>query len=475
MQLLMSLWTTLVLFTAVLADGWLGVYFTEAKAPTIAEVIPGSPADKAGLKPGDVFVAVGDQAVTTRDAFVAAIRAQEAGKRLQLKVQRGNGEVTVVVKLGERPDESQIPPPRAQGDNDVPPEHGEPKAKGSSGKPAPTAEPGNPDGGDDRHGMKALLNKVQPDRNKGGGQGERAFLGVGLTDGEHGVTIDRVVGGSPAAAAGIAVGDVLTKWGDVAVHDTGDVETAIHGAKPGAKVALLLQSGGGTKSAVVTLGTAPASADKEEDEEGEEAEEHEAAKPAKAAKPEKAAKPAKPQPKPKLEARGGGKELAFGDDFAAAMTEAKAGHKPLLAVFGADWNSSCQAQRRAFGDASVQQALAACVRVWVDTDNHGELAKQHKVQELPTLLLFVDGRPTERHQGYLPPEGLAELLQRSAPPAAGVSAAKPAPSPKPVKSEPKAPAPTPAATGDADLDKELRAIRAELRAIRDLLEELRKK
>lgn len=55
----------------------------------IREIVPGGPAQRSGLRPGDRIVAVDGRPIATADALMRAI-AQSGGKPLQLQVQRGN-------------------------------------------------------------------------------------------------------------------------------------------------------------------------------------------------------------------------------------------------------------------------------------------------------------------------------------------------------------------------------------------------
>src|SRR5678809_1590381 len=79
-----------LLLLAPAADGWLGIYLDDQPdEAVVSEVVPDSPAAKAGLQIGDVLLAVGDKATPSRDEFVAAIRAAKAGDRVSIKLKRG--------------------------------------------------------------------------------------------------------------------------------------------------------------------------------------------------------------------------------------------------------------------------------------------------------------------------------------------------------------------------------------------------
>jgi putative serine protease PepD len=67
-------------------------------------VTPGGPADRAGLRAGDVILAFDGRPVTESDELVVAIRAQEPGDEVTLTVRRGEEvfDVTLVLEEGEQ-------------------------------------------------------------------------------------------------------------------------------------------------------------------------------------------------------------------------------------------------------------------------------------------------------------------------------------------------------------------------------------
>jgi putative serine protease PepD len=88
--------------------GYLGV----TTAPTtaggqagalISQVTSGSPAQRAGLRAGDVVVAIDGQAVQDFSELGARIRAHKPGDRVELRIVRGGNETTVTATLTQRP------------------------------------------------------------------------------------------------------------------------------------------------------------------------------------------------------------------------------------------------------------------------------------------------------------------------------------------------------------------------------------
>jgi S1-C subfamily serine protease len=66
----------------------------------IQEIIAGTPAEKAGLKVGDIIVEMGGEAVTSVEDAFAAIRSGAIGKPIDVTVLRAGSRTTVTVTLG---------------------------------------------------------------------------------------------------------------------------------------------------------------------------------------------------------------------------------------------------------------------------------------------------------------------------------------------------------------------------------------
>ncbi|HEX6947446.1 MAG TPA: trypsin-like peptidase domain-containing protein [Acidimicrobiia bacterium] len=76
---------------------------TERAGARVVEVAAGSAADDAGLRVGDVIIAVEGVHVFSRGDLVAQVRAHRPGETVTLDVLRGDDQFTVDVTLGERP------------------------------------------------------------------------------------------------------------------------------------------------------------------------------------------------------------------------------------------------------------------------------------------------------------------------------------------------------------------------------------
>jgi serine protease Do len=204
--------------------GWLGVAIqdvdqelsTTMKLPTsrgvlISDVTPGSPAQRAGLKRGDVVVKIEGQAVETTGHFRNAIALGGSGKKVNLELYREGKLEKLAVTLGEMPQEKQAA-----------------SASPSGGGPA--------NGGLDGLSLSELTPEVR----------QRLDLG---NDVPKGLAVLRVAPGSPAAKAGLRPGDVLLEVNRKPVATVREFED-LYGKSKG-NVLLLLHRQGSTVFVVV--------------------------------------------------------------------------------------------------------------------------------------------------------------------------------------------------------------------------------
>ena len=76
-----------------------GVKIADTPVKGKPPITKGGPADKAGLRPGDVIITFAGRPVTDPDEFVVAIRARSVGDEVELTVRRGSTERTVKMTL----------------------------------------------------------------------------------------------------------------------------------------------------------------------------------------------------------------------------------------------------------------------------------------------------------------------------------------------------------------------------------------
>jgi putative serine protease PepD len=95
---------TQLISTGKAVHAYLGVSIdATASTARIAEVKPGTPAAKAGLKAGDVVTAVDGTSIASGDDLTRAIDSHKPGDTLTLKYSRGGSEHSVDVTLATRP------------------------------------------------------------------------------------------------------------------------------------------------------------------------------------------------------------------------------------------------------------------------------------------------------------------------------------------------------------------------------------
>jgi len=83
---------------------WLGVTFMSTEeGAQISQVVPGSPADEAGLRVGDLIVQVDGRSVTLARPLSDVVSRYGPGDRVTLTIQRNGEEIELEVTLGERP------------------------------------------------------------------------------------------------------------------------------------------------------------------------------------------------------------------------------------------------------------------------------------------------------------------------------------------------------------------------------------
>ncbi|CQD03568.1 trypsin [Mycobacterium lentiflavum] len=88
--------------------------------------------------------------------------------------------------------------------------------------------------------------------------GPTAFIGMGVAEnGGNGARVQRLVDGGPAASSGIAPGDIITAVDNVPINGPTAMTDVLVPHHPGDVITLHWNSGGGPRSAPVTLGDGP--------------------------------------------------------------------------------------------------------------------------------------------------------------------------------------------------------------------------
>jgi len=150
------------------------------KGVLVAEVVPGSPADKAGLKQGDVITSFAGEKVQDASSFKLRVATSEVSRSYELGYLRDGKSQTASI----------VPAPADKVVFDIERADGK-KERSEKAEPAKTA-------------INAFGLEVQPLT------GELAKP-LGLPADLKGLVVSSVKEGSPAAEAGIQEGDVITK------------------------------------------------------------------------------------------------------------------------------------------------------------------------------------------------------------------------------------------------------------------------
>jgi serine protease Do len=178
-----------------------------AKGALIGDVMPDSPAARAGIRTGDVIVEFGGKSVATSSDFRKMTAQTAPGTRVRIGLFRNGEKMDVEATLGERPEG------RAE-DMAVPPE----KASGTTSRK-----------------LGLSVQTLTPDIAQ--------QLGY---DNDWGVVVADVAAGSRADDAEIQRGDLIKEVNRVSVRTAQDFEDAIRGAKSGDTLALLVRRGKAT-------------------------------------------------------------------------------------------------------------------------------------------------------------------------------------------------------------------------------------
>lgn len=185
----------------------LGVFISSSdkEGALISSVIPGSPADDAGLKRNDLILAVDGTTIANSDDLVKVIEARKVGDQITIRLLRKGSEQTLNVTLKK--------------------EIGNIVSFYSAGKA-------------DKNTWVSSRNDFVKEFKSN--LGHRAYLGVfdgnltkglaeyfGVEDG-HGVLVSEVAEESPADKAGIKAGDVIISVDGKKIDDFGDLQKALY-------------------------------------------------------------------------------------------------------------------------------------------------------------------------------------------------------------------------------------------------------
>lgn len=131
-----------------LVPGFMGVQIDpasdEKSGAKVKEVVKDAPAEKAGMKSGDVLVSVEGNGVTDQQSLSRVMGEYLAGQKVKVQVSRGGEKLELEITLGVRPAAPPpmpmpMPVPMPQPDKPMPEKEGE-KPEGAPAEPAPKSE-----------------------------------------------------------------------------------------------------------------------------------------------------------------------------------------------------------------------------------------------------------------------------------------------------------------------------------------------
>lgn len=199
--------------------GWFGVSIQEMspelaksfgmkenKGALVAEVVTGSPAEKAGIEQGDIIVEFDGKAVSESKDLPKIVASTPVGKAVNVKLSRSGKILDRQVKVSEMEETMQL-----------------------SKTPSHSKTLG------------ITVRNLTPEMAK--------RLGL---ENETGVVVSRVEPGSPAANAGIQTGDIIREIDRKPVKDVDQLAKAIQEAKDPNNILLLVQRGQNNMFAAVT-------------------------------------------------------------------------------------------------------------------------------------------------------------------------------------------------------------------------------
>lgn len=192
--------------------GWLGVSIQpitpelekalelkSTKGALVGDVFKGSPAEKAGIRRGDVIVEFKGEEVPSSDQLPRMVAFLRPGTRVVVKVMRDGKAKSFTLKLGEMPDDTQAPVEASLGAN-----------------------------------MGMLVENITPEL-------ARRFK----LEEDSGVIVTSIIPGT-AAKAGIRAGDMITEVNRQPVRDVDSYYEELSKVKPGDSALMLVKRGRNT-------------------------------------------------------------------------------------------------------------------------------------------------------------------------------------------------------------------------------------
>src|SRR5690242_9076205 len=96
-------------FAQDMARPWIGIGIEKGKdGVRVKEIMPSTPAEKAGLKVGDEVLSIDDQPVKEPQQLIDMVTSKGVGSKVKLWIVRDGKSVEIDLALEARPDELQL-------------------------------------------------------------------------------------------------------------------------------------------------------------------------------------------------------------------------------------------------------------------------------------------------------------------------------------------------------------------------------
>ena len=197
--------------------GWIGVYVQQVtpeiaesldlgndEGALVADVTEDGPADKAGVKRGDIIVEVNGNKIDEMPDLPKLVASYSPGTKTKLKVLRDGKEKVLNIKLGELPEQGAQVASRSQNEGI-------------------------------EQSIGIIVQEITPE--------VRSKLDIGSS---NGVVITRVKAGSIASEGGLLRGDVILEINKKQISDLSDYRKAVDSVKEGQNLLFLVKRGPNT-------------------------------------------------------------------------------------------------------------------------------------------------------------------------------------------------------------------------------------
>ena len=89
----------------------------------------------------------------------------------------------------------------------------------------------------------------------------------------------------------------------------------------------------------------------------------------------------------------------------------RSSNKPVVVDFWAPWCPPCHVMAPIFERVAAKYAGKA-IFAKVNVEEAPDIAEEHKIRAIPTLMIFVRGKRVEKIEGVIPAQILEELVER---------------------------------------------------------------